>query len=144
MSQRRSVKFVCFVYFFINEIKPAHEFLSWIMPVVLDVKNYQYKHSHLAFLICSLMEVIRFYLLKLRSVVHFSFFLCVENVKYCLEVFVVLSLYPEETAFSPLGNFCSCVKEQLTGFEEGFFWALWCFSNKCVSSFISATLSCKV
>ena len=64
--------FVLFL-FFINEIKLAHKFLSWIMPVVLDVKNYQYKHSHLAFLICSLMEVIRFYLLKLRSVVHFIF-----------------------------------------------------------------------
>ena len=40
--------------FFLNEIKSAYEFLSWIMPVVLNVKKNCYKQSHLAFLIITL------------------------------------------------------------------------------------------
>ena len=49
-----------------------------------------------------LIEVLWFYLLKLRSVVHlfFLFFLWI-MLKFCLEIFVVPSPHPEETAFSP-------------------------------------------
>ena len=131
--------------FFLNEIKSAYEFLSWIMPVVLNVKKKMLQTESFSISYCYLIEVLWFYLLKLRSVVHLFFlFFFVDYVKNLPRSVCCSVTTSWRDCLFTLGNFCSCVKEQLTGFEQLFFWALGCFINKCVSSFISATLSCEV